>query len=96
MKQLWKTGEWVVRKLHTSISPTPDIAIFYVQMNHFEAYLILSSRVVDSTVLRMDIQFEYFFSDKKENGECNVRNFRRFLFSMSPDSPSATFCGGFI
>ena len=30
-------------------------------MNHFEAYLIVSSRGVDSKVLRMTIWFEYFF-----------------------------------
>ena len=24
---------------------------------------------------------------KRQNGECNVRNFRRFLFGMSPDVP---------
>ena len=34
-------------------------------MNHFEVHLIVSSRVVESKVLRMAIQFEYFFSDRK-------------------------------
>ena len=34
------------------------------KMNHFEAQLMVSSRVVDSKVLRMGIQSEYF-SDKK-------------------------------
>ena len=29
----------------------------------------------------------FFFSDKKVNGECNVRNFGRFLFGMSPNVP---------
>ena len=38
--------------------------IFYVKMKHFEANLMVSSRVADSKVLRMAIQFEYF-SDKK-------------------------------
>ena len=33
-------------------------------MNHFEAHLVVSSRVIDSKVLNMAIQFEYF-SDKK-------------------------------
>ena len=59
-------------------------------MNHFEAHLMVSSREVDSkvTVLRMAIQFEYsFFIIKRQNGECFVRNFRRFLFGMSPDGP---------
>ena len=39
-------------------------------MNYFEAHLMVS-RVVDSNVLRMVIQFEYFF--------------RRFLLFMSPE-----------
>ena len=30
-------------------------------MNQFLAHLMISSRVVDSKVLRMTIQFEYFF-----------------------------------
>ena len=29
-----------------------------------------------------------FFSMKRQNGECNVRNFRRVLFGMSPDVPA--------
>ena len=57
-------------------------------MNNFEAHLMVSSGEVDSKVLRMTNQFEYFFSDKRANGECNVTNFRRFLFGMSPDVPA--------
>ena len=38
--------------------------VFYVKMIHFEAPLMVSSRVVDSKVLRMAIPFE-FFSDEK-------------------------------
>ena len=53
--------------------------VFYVKMNHFEAHLMVSLRVVDSKVPRMAIQFEYFLLIKRYNGECNVRNFRRFL-----------------
>ena len=34
---------------------------FYVQMNHFEANLMALSRIVDSKVLRMAIQFDGFF-----------------------------------
>ena len=34
---------------------------FHLKMNHFEAQLMVSSRVVNSKVLRMAIQFEYFF-----------------------------------
>ena len=57
-------------------------------MNHFEVNLKVS-RVSDSKVLRMTIQFEYF-SDIKANGLCNVGNFRWFLCSrpMSPDVPA--------
>ena len=55
-------------------------------MNHFEVHLMISSRAVDSKVLRMAIQFEYFFFlIKRQNGEHNDRNFRRFLFGMSPN-----------
>ena len=41
---------------------------FFVKMNHSEAHLMVSSRVVDSKVLKMAIQFElffFFFFDKK-------------------------------
>ena len=34
---------------------------FYVKMNHFEAHMMVSSREVDSKILRVPIQFEYFF-----------------------------------
>ena len=58
-------------------------------MNHFEVHLMVSSREVDSKVLKMAIQYEYFFFlIKKQNGESNVRNFRRFLFGMSLDVPA--------
>ena len=33
----------------------------------------------------MAIHFEYFFLIKRQNGECNVRNFRRILFGTSHD-----------
>ena len=35
--------------------------LHYVKINHFEAQLMVSSRVVDSKVLMMAIQFEYYF-----------------------------------
>ena len=34
-------------------------------MNHFEVHLMVSSRVVDSKVLRIAIHFEYFSDIKK-------------------------------
>ena len=34
-------------------------------MNHFEVHLMVSLRVVDSKVLWIAIQFEYFFLKKK-------------------------------
>ena len=49
---------------------------------------MVSSIVVDSTVLKMTIQFEYIFLIRRIYGDCNVRNFRRFLFGMCPDEPS--------
>ena len=46
---------------------------------------MVSSRILDSKVLKMVIKFEYFFFFliRRHNGECNVRNFSRCLFSMS-------------
>ena len=57
-------------------------------MNHFEADLMASSKAVYSKVLRMAIQFEYFFVIKRQNGECNVINHGEFLFGMSFDVPA--------
>ena len=52
-------------------------------MNHFEVHLI----VVVVKVLRKAIPFEFFLI-KRQNGDCNVRNFRWFLFGMSPGVPA--------
>ena len=49
---------------------------------------MISSKVAGSKVLRMAIHFEYCFFDikkKRQNGECNVRNFRWFPFGVSPN-----------
>ena len=46
---------------------------------------MVSFGVVDSNVPRIVIQFEYLVLLKRQNGEWNVRNFRGFLFGMSPD-----------
>ena len=48
--------------------------IFYVEMKHFEAYVMVLSRVVDSEVLRMVIQFDniYFFLIRRQNEENHV------------------------
>ena len=35
-----------------------QILCFYAEMNHFQAHLIVSSRVLNSKVLRMAIQFK--------------------------------------
>ena len=51
-------------------------------------HLVVSSRVVDSKVLRMAIQFEYLSLVKRKIGKCNVRNFRWFHFGMCPDVPA--------
>ena len=53
-------------------------------MNYFEGQFMILSRVADLKVLGMTIQFEYYFSDKY-NGDCNVRNYRWFLFDISTD-----------
>ena len=53
-------------------------------MNHFEAHLMVSSKEVDSKVLRMAIKLT-FFVRKRQNGECDIRNFRRCFFCMSSD-----------
>ena len=44
---------------------------------------MVSSRVVDGWPFILSIVY-----DKRQNGECNVRKFRRFLFGMSPDVPA--------
>ena len=47
---------------------------------------MVSLREVDSNVLRMAM---YFDEKKNQNGECNVRKFRRFsFFRMSSDVPA--------
>ena len=40
----------------------------------------------------MAIQIEYF-SDKMQNGECIVRNFKRFLLAVIPDVPAFKVLG---
>ena len=57
------TEEWIVLKLHTWDLQYPDLG-FYVKMKYFKAHLMVSSRVFESKVFRMAIQFEYF-SDKE-------------------------------
>ena len=54
--------------------------IFYVKINYLEMHLMVSSRVIDSKVLRIAIQFEYF-SAKKAN-----------IFGMSPDVLAFKVC----
>ena len=55
-----------------------------LKMNPFEAHLMISSSVVDSTELHMIIKFDIFFLNQRANGECNVTNFRVFLLATSP------------
>ena len=47
---------------------------------------ILEAHLIDSKVIRMVIQLEYFFLIKS-NGECQC-NVKTFLFGMSPDVPA--------
>ena len=53
---------WLIkdRGIGFEINKLQIFAFFYIKMNRFEAHLMGSSRVVDSKVLRMVIQFEYF------------------------------------
>ena len=61
----------------------------WARMNHFEACLMVLLQKVDSEVLRMAIQLKVFLNNKsKQNGNCNVRNFRWFLYGMNPDVPT--------
>ena len=53
-------------------------------MNHFEVHLIVSSREVDSKDSGWPPNLS-IFSDKRQNGKCNVRNFRFLSFGVSPD-----------
>ena len=48
---------------------------------------MVSSEEVDFKILRMAIQLKYF-DEKKENGKCNVRSFRRLFFRMSCNVPA--------
>ena len=50
---------------------------FYVKMNHF---VVVGSKEV-----------WVFFLIKRQNGEIYIRNFRQFLFGMSPDVPAFKF-----
>ena len=54
-------------------------------MNYFEAHGMVSSKEVDSKVRRMAIHVMNLFMIKRQNGECNGRHFRQFLFGFSPD-----------
>ena len=57
-------------------------------MNHLEEHLMLSLRSVVFRALSMTDEFEYLlFLIKKQNGEFDVRNFRWFLFGVSPNIP---------
>ena len=75
----------VCKEAHLRLTDT-IFCVLYVRMNHFEVHLMVSARVADSKVLRITIQLEYvfcfvlfcFFLIKRQNGECNVGNFRRF------------------
>ena len=40
-------------------------------MNHVEKHLMVSSREVDCSVLRMAIKLKYF-DKENQNGECNL------------------------
>ena len=53
---------------------------FFLMENHFEGHLMVSSRKVDSKVLRW--QFKVFMR-KRGNGKCKIRNFRRFFLGTS-------------
>ena len=51
-----RAEEWVVCKLHTcDLLTLVGFGVFYVKMNHSEAYLMVSLRVVDFKVFRMAI-----------------------------------------
>ena len=67
----------------------------YVALNNllsrtFSNYLI---SVIKSTSTQDGNLVKVFSGEKKQNGDCNVRNFRRFLFGMSPDVPTVKVCG---
>ena len=65
---------------------------FNIKIDHFEAHLMVPSRELDFKVLRMAPEdgrsVLVLFLIKRQNGKCNVRNFRRVLFDMSPDVPA--------
>ena len=61
--------------------------VIWARKNHFEAHLMVLSQKRDSKVHRMAIS-KSILMRKEQNGDFNVRYFRRFLFGMSPDVPT--------
>ena len=57
----------------------------------FEKKIIigLSALRCYSKMLKMAIQFKYFFLIKRQNSACNVRNFGGFLVGISSDDVPA-------
>ena len=69
-----------------------DFNVLCARMNHLKAHLMLSSRLVVSRGLRLIIQFEYFFPDKKAKWRIyDVRNFKWFTFGMKMLKSLRTF-----
>ena len=64
------------------VSNTPTIHQHSVRMNHCEAHLVVTSRVIDSKGLSVVGVFQLM---KRQNDECNDRNVQRWLFGMCPD-----------
>ena len=65
--------------------------VLCARMNYLEAFM-RSSKSVNSKVLKIIIQSEYFFLIKRQNGEYCFNNFSWFLFGMSPDIPAFRVC----
>ena len=79
---------WVVRTYHIWDWRTLEFAFSVSEMNHFKANLMASFRGVDSKVLRMTLQINYFCEEKCKMANVMLETLERFLCGMSPEVPA--------
>ena len=57
-----------------------------VSLGEVDSKALSMAILMHSKVCEPNSMWQYFY-EKWQNGECNVRNFRRFFFGMSSDVP---------
>ena len=60
-------------------------SVRYVRMNHFKAKLVPLSKEVALKEPAMAIYLKVFRWEKRQDGECNIRNFKSVLFGLNSD-----------